>query len=113
MKRSVKTRPKLAPWLAPGRKQFLSRSHRQSFNYWTKIYWATPPWITDEHKQQIKAIYNSRGAGENVDHIVPLSNPLVCGLHVPWNLEVITIKANLAKSNHTWPDMPNEQLNLL
>lgn len=54
----------------------------------------------------------SRGYNVEVDHIVPLNNPRVCGLHVENNLRIIRRAENLYKSNHHWPDMPNEQLEL-
>lgn len=67
---------------------------------------ATPPWITAEHKLQMRQVYLtaqnfSKITGERyvVDHIIPLINPVVCGLHVPWNLRVMTQEENLKKSN--------------
>ena len=67
---------------------------------------ATPAWITQEQKQQIRGLYLSaqrltKITGERyvVDHIVPLISDAVCGLHVPWNLRVITQEENLKKSN--------------
>ena len=67
---------------------------------------ATPPWLTKEQKDAIKQLYIQAQkltdlAGERyvVDHIVPLINDSVCGLHVPWNLRVITQEENLVKSN--------------
>ncbi len=53
------------------------------------------------------AIINELGWGHyRVDHIVPLSSKLVCGLHTHTNLQVITCRENQAKGNHFWPGMP-------
>lgn len=67
---------------------------------------ATPKWLTAEHKMEIRLKYRlaielSRRTGirHAVDHIVPLQGEEVCGLHVPWNLEVITQEENLKKYN--------------
>ena len=72
------------------------RKHRQ----------ATPPWLTAKQKTEIRQLYQiaitmTKTTGEQyvVDHIVPLRSPDVCGLHVPWNLRVITQEENLKKSN--------------
>lgn len=68
---------------------------------------ATPPWLTDEQKAEIKAIYaecrrlqEETGIAHNVDHIHPLQGETVCGLHVPWNLQVLTESENCAKHNN-------------
>ena len=67
---------------------------------------ATPPWITKEEKLQIRQMYLqaqklTKMTGERyvVDHIIPLLNDSVCGLHVPWNLQIMTQEENLKKSN--------------
>jgi hypothetical protein len=67
---------------------------------------ATPKWVTDAQKRQMKNLYavaqrltQTTGVRYVVDHIVPLRSDVVCGLHVPWNLQVITQDENLRKSN--------------
>jgi 5-methylcytosine-specific restriction endonuclease McrA len=67
---------------------------------------ATPKWLSPEQKLEIKLQYRlaielSRRTKIRyvVDHVVPLQGETVCGLHVPWNLEVITQEQNLKKSN--------------
>lgn len=50
------------------------------------------------YKQLVK-IHENRPDGCHVDHIVPLNNPNVCGLNVPWNLQYLTVEDNLRKSN--------------
>jgi 5-methylcytosine-specific restriction endonuclease McrA len=72
------------------------RKHRQ----------ATPPWLSRRQKTEMRALYQAaitltKTTGEQyvVDHIIPLRSDVVCGLHVPWNLRVITQEENLKKSN--------------
>lgn len=65
-----------------------------------------PVWLTKEHKRCIrdwyklaKKIEQSTGIKQNVDHIIPLNHKDVCGLHVPWNLQILTQSENCTKNN--------------
>lgn len=67
---------------------------------------ATPAWLTDEHKRQIEAFYIAArhltvetGVEHHVDHIDPLASDDACGLHVPWNLQILTAAENIKKGN--------------
>lgn len=67
---------------------------------------ATPSSLTKEHLQQIKDIFCMAKELEkifpwkqHVDHIIPLKHLKVCGLHAPWNLQILSEKMNLEKSN--------------
>ncbi len=67
---------------------------------------ATPSWLTKEQHDDIKAMYRLAKKFEklcdvryHVDHIVPLAGNDVCGLHVPWNLQLLPAKINMTKGN--------------
>jgi len=67
---------------------------------------ATPLWLTPEQRAQIRAIYleakrltKETGVIYSVDHIKPLIGKNSCGLHVPWNLQILTLSENAAKGN--------------
>ena len=107
------TRPAPPHWLRNGRViEYSQYNLRVSYSYWTKLYWATPPWLTSEMIDELREIYLAATKTDHVDHIVPLKNPLVCGLHVPWNLQIMDAKTNMQKSNKWWPDHPYENLEL-
>lgn len=44
-------------------------------------------------------VYANCPTGLEVDHIIPIKNDLVCGLHVPWNMHYVTRSENARKSN--------------
>jgi hypothetical protein len=58
---------------------------------------AEPAWVD---RSEIRAIYaEARRQGLTVDHIIPLRHKAVCGLHVPWNLQLLPHSINSSKRN--------------
>lgn len=67
---------------------------------------ATPNWLSAIQLAQIQEFYDiayartvQSGVNYEVDHIFPLNGKGFNGLHVPWNLQVITASENRAKGN--------------
>jgi hypothetical protein len=66
----------------------------------------TPKWLTKDDYSKIAEFYKKAkeltketNIKYHVDHIIPLQGKTVSGLHVPWNLQVITALKNMQKSN--------------
>lgn len=67
---------------------------------------ATPFWLTEDQQKDIKEIYalakELQWLSEeplHIDHVMPLVNENICGLHVPWNLQIIPKSMNIKKGN--------------
>lgn len=90
-----------------------SRKNRGKSNAIKKMYKlaksrACPSWVKDCFGMRVKIenIYNraktlseTTGILHHVDHIIPLRGENVSGLHVPWNLQILTAEENMRKSN--------------
>lgn len=68
---------------------------------------ATPKWLTEYQKQGIalnyelaRIITKELRLQMDVDHIIPLKGKNVCGLHVPWNLQIMCRSGNAQKKNN-------------
>jgi 5-methylcytosine-specific restriction endonuclease McrA len=66
----------------------------------------TPKWLTKIQLNEIKDIYikaseltKLSGTKHEVDHIIPIQGKTASGLHVPWNLQILTQSENGTKGN--------------
>jgi hypothetical protein len=87
------------------------KGNPEKLSHWAALHRAArlirrPPWLTAEQLFEIRGFYaearrltTTTGIRHEVDHIVPLLGETVSGLHVPWNLQVLTDVENRAKSN--------------
>lgn len=69
-------------------------AYTASYRFYKKQ--ATPKWTSEE---AIFEFYKNCPQGKEVDHIIPLNHPDICGLHVPCNLQYLSRFENAAKSN--------------
>lgn len=76
--------------------------------YIASVCLSAPPWVNRKEllamNETAAALTKASGVLHVMDHIVPVNHPLVCGLTVPWNLQIITWRQNAAKSNKWNPD---------
>lgn len=76
--------------------------------YIAAVLLSAPPWVDRKAlfamHEAAQAMTKASGVLHVLDHIVPLNHPRVCGLTVPWNLQILTWRQNAAKSNDWNPD---------
>jgi hypothetical protein len=69
----------------------------------TRVKSASPPWVDWKAIRRIYAqcarVTADTGVEHHVDHIIPIKGKNVCGLHVPWNLQILPGAENRRKSN--------------
>jgi hypothetical protein len=62
-----------------------------------------PVWLSAGHRAEIAAFFTrAKREGVTVDHIVPIAGCRCCGaqgLHVPWNMQLLTPAENASKNN--------------
>lgn len=100
--KSAKTRQYRSNW----RKNNVGKSRSYCMKYWTTKIQRTPKWLTKTQLKEIEQFYldaayltNYTKTPFEVDHIVPLQGKNVSGLHVPWNLQILTQSENCSKGN--------------
>jgi hypothetical protein len=56
--------------------------------------------LTKIFLKEMRELYKqAKNQGLTLDHIIPLKNKDVCGLHVPWNVQFLKFEENASKNN--------------
>lgn len=82
---------------------------------YTKKLNATPGWldelmllVIDEYYDLAQKMQKLTGVPHEVDHIIPLQGKNVCGLNVPWNLQLLTQSENASKKNKVFQELARD-----
>ena len=85
-------------WRQNKSKVYAKNANRRAKRNMAFVSWANQDAIKDIYIQsQLKT--QETGIIHHVDHIIPLINEKVCGLHNEFNLQILTAHENLSKSN--------------
>lgn len=86
----------IPPWIA-------NRKDGSGMRYMLPVCLSCPPWLDRKAlytlNRRARLLSESTGVLHVLDHIEPVNNPYVCGLTVPWNLEIVTNDWNNRKGN--------------
>jgi len=106
----------IGPLFVPVKRRGAKPSLRSSAR-WRFLRRRTPAWADRgvlRDLERLARIYTEAlGEQYSVDHIVPLNGGIVCGFHTPANVTVAREVDNRMKGNRWWPDMSEQQLELL
>jgi hypothetical protein len=111
----IRSDKQIVYWVRPGEREKASArasqtkqqrfekdpAYKRAFNLWgtTKKRTTIPACMTILDFVPICKKAIAKGLEYELDHRTPLKHPLVCGLHVPWNLRVVKRTTNQRKSN--------------
>lgn len=105
-----KNKQKMSQKFKAWRESNLDKCRERSMRYEAAKRNAVPSWFDKGSVESVykaaKSLTHAWGVALHVDHVVPLSSEVVCGLHVHDNLQLLEPSINQKKSNTIWPDMP-------
>lgn len=110
LKQSKKYRDKNKEKINEGQRQYrlnnLGKSSARARKYALQKQQAMLRCLSRDQIKEIESFYIkakelsiNTGIDHQVDHIIPLRGKEVCGLHVPWNLQILTAEENRKKGN--------------
>lgn len=100
-------RPKLKAQILAGKTPAWVTAHIRA-SYLIHVALSAPPWVDRAAlraiQRQARALTKATGIQHVADHIVPITHPRVCGLTVPWNMQIVPWVVNASKGNRWCPE---------